>query len=294
MRDRSWSSSNSPIQGRLTGVESNGDVVFASGDRGVLIERESRDNWTAAVEDGPRGKGTNLLDISITDDGARVWYCGDNGAFGYYDRTAGEVQSHYAPEDNTGGFVTIEVTGRSGEEDVFFADNSHTVYHVTVDGEETELTHNTTPSNASKPTEIADYRGEHFMSSVGGDVFYSESGESWRQLTLAHEPIEALAAGDTGVAAVTKSGTLYRDVSSTDGAEPRKIELDVRGMEELAVRGKTFVAAGRDGRIALLDASGGATYPDPTPGVSLYGAEVLNDGTVVVAGSEGKILEGTL
>lgn len=293
MRERTWSSSKSPVRGRLTGVESKNGVVFGSGDRGVLVKRESRDNWTAVVEDGPRGKGMNLRDISITDDGSRVWYCGDDGAFGYYDRTAGEVQSHYAPGDYTSGFVTIEAYGRSGKEDVFFADNSHAIYHVTVDGEATELTHDTTPSNASKPTEIVDYRGEHFMSSTGGDVFYSKSDDSWQQLTLTNEPIEALAAGDTGVAAVTESGTLYRDVSSMDGAEPRKIELDVRGMEELAVRGKTFVAAGRDGRIALLDASGGATYPDPEPGVSLYAAEVLNDGTVVVAGSGGKILEGS-
>ena len=65
-------------------------------------------------------------------------------------------------------------------------------------------------------------------------------------------------------------------------------------MEELAVRGKTFVAVGRDGRIAQLDASGGATYPDPAPGVSFYGADVLEDDTIVVAGSSGTILEGTL
>lgn len=293
MRERTWSSSKSPVRGRLTGVESKNGVVFGSGDRGVLIRRESRDNWTAVVEDGPRGKGTNLRDISITDDGARVWYCGDDGAFGYYDRAAGEARSHYAPSDYTSGFVTIETYGRSGREEVFFADNSHTILHVTVDGETTELQESTTPSNASKPTEVVDYRGEHFVSTVGGDVFHSESNDSWQQLPLASEPIEALAAADTGVAAVTESGTLYRDVSSTDGVEPREIDLDTHGVEELAVRGKTFVAAGQDGRIALLDAAGGATYPDPAPGVSLYAAEVLTDGTVVTAGSEGTILEGT-
>lgn len=293
MRERNWSRSNSPKRGRLTGVESNGDVVFASGDRGVLIERESRGNWTAIIENGPRGNGKNLLDISITDDGERVWYCGHSGALGYYDRTADEVVSHYAPGDYTSGFVTVEVSGRSGTEHVFLANNSGTAFQVRADGGTADLAHNTTPSNASKATEIVEYRGEHFMSMIGGDVFYSDGNGSWQQLPLADEPIEALAAGDTGVAAITESGTLYRDVSSTDGAEPRKIELDTCGMEELAVRGKTFVAVGRDGRIALLDVSGGVTYPDPAPGVSLYGADVLDDDTIVVAGSGGKILEGS-
>lgn len=186
------------------------------------------------------------------------------------------------------------MSGRSGSEHVFFANNGGTAFQVTADGETTELVHNTTPSNVSKATENVDYRGEHFMATTGGDVFASAGDGSWEQLSVAEEPIEALAAADTGVAAVTESGTLYRDVSSIDGAEPRKIDLDVQGMEELAVRGKTFVAAGRDGRITPLDASGGATSPDPAPGVSLYGADVLLDGTVVVAGSGGTILGGSL
>lgn len=294
MRERNWSRSGSPENGRLTGIESNGDAVFASGNRGVLLERESRDNWTAVVANGPRDKDTNLLDVSLTDDGERLWYCGHSGAFGYYDRAAEEVVPHHAPGDYTSGFVTIEVSGRSGSEHVFFANNSGSTFQVRADGETAELVHNTTPSNASRSTEVVEYRGEHYMSTVGGDVFSTEGSGSWQQLSIAEEPIVALATADTGVAAITESGTLYRDVSSTDGAEPRKIELDVRGMEELAVRGKTFVAVGRDGRIAQLDASGGATYPDPAPGVSFYGADVLEDDTIVVAGSSGTILEGTL
>ena len=294
MRERNWSRSGSPENGRLTGIESNGDAVFASGNRGVLLERESRDNWTAVVANGPRDKDTNLLDVSLTDDGERVWYCGHSGAFGYYDRAAEEVVPHHAPGDYTSGFVTIEVSGRSGSEHVFFANNSGTAFQVRVDGGTVELAHNTTPSNVSKATEIVDYRGEHFMATTGGDVFASAGDGSWQQLAIAEEPIEALAASDTGVAAVTQSGTLYRDVSSTEGAEPRKIDLDARGMEELAVRGKTFVAAGRDGRIAVLDASGGVHYPDPAPGVSCYAADVLVDGTVVIAGSGGTIIEGSL
>ena len=294
MRAREWQRARSPKQGRLTGVESNGDAVFASGNRGLLIERQSRGNWTAAIDEGPQGNGRNLNDISITDDGERVWYCGDSGALGYYDRGAEKVVSHYAPGDYTSGFVTVEVSGRAGSEHVFFANNSGSTFQVRADGETAELVHNTTPSNASRSTEVVEYRGEHYMSTVGGDVFSTEGSGSWQQLSIAEEPIVALATADTGVAAITESGTLYRDVSSTDGAEPRKIELDVRGMEELTVRGKTFVAVGRDGRIAQLDASGGATYPDPAPGVSFYGADVLEDDTIVVAGSSGTILEGTL
>jgi len=293
MRAREWRSATSPKQGRLTGVESNGDAVFASGNRGVLIERESRGNWTTVIDEGPRGNGKNLLDISITDDGERVWYCGQSGALGYYDRSADEIVSHYAPGDYTSGFATIEVTGRSGSEHAFLANNSGTAFQVRADGATTDLTHNTTPSNASRATEIVEYRGEHFMSTVGGDVFSTEGNGAWNQLTVAQEPIQALAAGDTGVAAITRSGTLYRDVSSAPGVEPRQIELDVRGMEELAVRGKTFVAVGQDGRVAQLDASGGVTYPDPAPGVSLYGADVLGDETIVAVGSSGTILEGT-
>ena len=141
MRQRNWSRSTSPKQGRLTGVESNGDAVFASGNRGVLIERESRGNWTAVIDEGPRSNGNNLNDLSITDDGERVWYAGDSGALGYYDRGAEEVVSHHAPGDYTSGFVTVEVSGRSGSEHVFFANNSGSSFQVRADGESAESSH---------------------------------------------------------------------------------------------------------------------------------------------------------
>jgi len=92
---------------------------------------------------------------------------------------------------------------------------------------------------------------------------------------------------------LTGQGTLYRDLTVVDDdVEAREIRLNVRGIEELAAAGESYVAVGRDGAIAVLEETGGVSYPDPEPGVTFYAAALLEDGTVLALGSEGRIVEG--
>jgi len=289
---RNWTATTSPKPGRLNGVESHGDVVFAAGNRGQLLERVSPGDWQTVFRKGATGDGNNLRDVSFTDDGSRVWFTGDSGTFGYYDREAGTVEPHTAPDDYTSRFDTLTVDGASGSEHVYTADNSGRVVHAVADGSSVSVENADIPGDSKKITEIVE-DGDLYAAKVDGTVLRSGSGETWEQERLTRTRIEALAVADTGVAALTGQGTLYRDLTVVDDdVEAREIRLNVHGVEELAAAGESYVAVGQDGAIAVLEGTGGVTYPDPEPGVTFYAAELLDDGTVLALGSEGRIVEG--
>ncbi|GAB7094220.1 hypothetical protein JCM30237_13720 [Halolamina litorea] len=50
--------------------------------------------------------------------------------------------------------------------------------------------------------------------------------------------------------------------------------------------------AGDDGQLVPITADGDAERVDPGPGLTYYGAEVTDGGTIIGAGSSGTITEG--
>lgn len=288
-----WTVSGSPKTARLTGVESYGGVAFASGDRGLLLERVAPGEWKRLFSEGPTGDGHNILDLAITDDGTRVWYSGDSGSFGYYDREAGAVRSHQGPDDYTSGFASVTVDGPAGSERVHVTNNSGRVITATVDGRELAVESAVLPGDCTSFTEIVEVDGELFVAGVDGGLYHSTDGVGWERERLAKTRVEALAVAEDGVAAVTDDGTLYRGVSLFE-RESRTKQHDpgIAAPEEIAASGGTFAAVGRDGALVVVGPDGEVARPDPCPGVTLYGAEIMADGTVLAVGSGGTIVEG--
>lgn len=163
-------------------------------------------------------------------------------------------------------------------------------------GEGVSVDDSTLPGNCTSFTEVVETTAGPYISGVDGHLYRPTPGTEgdWEKTRLAKTRIAALAVGTAGLAAVTDAGVLYGEVSAFDeGGRTKYADLDITDAEELAARGETFVAVGRDGGIAVVDAEGNARYPDPAPGVTFYGAERTAEGELVLVGSEGTILSGT-
>jgi len=288
-----WSVSDAPKTAQLTGVETNGDVVVASGRRGLLAERTAPGEWQGLFTKGPTGNGNGILDAAVTDDGERAWYCGNSGAFGYYDFAERTPKPHKGPSNITSAFRSIAVVGEAGEERVVAVDGNGQFVQTSMDGEALTVDTVTKPGSGTALTEVLDDDGTFYASDVSGYLYHSTNGRDWRRRRLTSGTVQSLAFADTGLAAVDENGTVYRDISLfEDHSRTRKAHFGNVCPEELAAAGEVFVTAGCDGRIVPINGAEKATQPDPGPGVTYYGAEILADGTIVAAGSSGTIVEG--
>lgn len=289
-----WRVADAPKTTQLTGAESHGDTVVVTGKRGLLAERTAPGEWEALFDSGPTGNGHGILDAAFTADGKRVWYCGNSGSFGYYDRERGATEPHSGPSNVTSAFRSVCVIGEAGEETVVAADDNGQLVRAGMDGESMTVEGVRTPGQGTAFTEVAHRDGERYAADASGFLYYSPDGEEWRRERLATDTIKSLAIADTGLAAVTASGTVYRDVSLfEDTQRTRTAEFDTTSPEELAATGEVFVIGGCDGRVIPITADTEANHADPGPGVTYYGAEITDDGIVVAAGSSGTIVEGT-
>lgn len=111
-----WATASAPKGVQLTGVESFEGAAFATGRRGILVERTEPGRWDGVFTSGATGDGRGVLDLSLTDDGERVWFSGASGVFGYYDRRRGSVEAHPAPYDLTSDFRSVSANGEAGDE----------------------------------------------------------------------------------------------------------------------------------------------------------------------------------
>ena len=289
-----WAGATAPKKAQITGVESFEGAAFASGRRGLLIERTAPAEWEAVFRKGATGDGRGVLDLSLTDDGGRVWFCGASGTFGYYDRASGSVEPHAAPYDLTSNFVSVSVTGDAGEESVHAVDGSGRVLRVAVDGSTPQVKSVSVPGDGTGFTEIVDYDGTFYAADTSGYLYRSEDGRKWNKKRLAETTLKALSRTEPGLVAVSDGGTVYKHVSLFgEGSRTKKTTPNLSSPNELEGSGETIVAVGGGGTVLVIDEAGRATTEPAGTGKSLYAAEITADGTVIAAGSDGAIVEGT-
>lgn len=87
---------------------------------------------------------------------------------------------------------------------------------------------------------------------------------------------------------------MYQHVSlfGEDGRR-KKVSPDISAPEELEALEETIVAVGGGGMLLAIDESGRASTEPTGVGKTLYAAEILDDGTILAAGSSGVIVEGS-
>lgn len=292
--DYDWSTAKAPKKAELTGVEFSGGTAFVSGKRGLLAEREASGEWEALFDAGATGNGRGLLDLSVTDDGSRVWFAGYSGTFGYYDRDADETKPHSAPYDITSNFSSISANGDAGAEEVHAVDRDGHLVRLRMDGEELTVKGVSVPGDGSGFTEIVDDDGVLYASDQTGRLYRSEDGRNWAKQRLTSTTIKAIARTDPGLVAVDDGGSVYKHISLFGGSgRTKKTTPGVSSPQELEASGETIVCVGGDGCVLVINESGRATREACGLDKSFYGAEILPDGTIVVAGSDGAIAEGT-
>lgn len=287
-----WSTSTAPKQSQLMGVESFEGHAFACGKRGVLIERTSPGEWTGVFTAGATGDGRGVLDLSLTDDGKRVWFSGYSGTFGYYDREAEVVEPHPAPYDLTSNFESISVNGEAGSEEIHAVDGGGRVLRASVDGTSLSITGVSVPGDGTGFSEVVDDDGVLYASDRAGFLYRSENGRTWQRKRLSQTTIKALSRTEPGLVAIDDSGTMYKHISLFDDrGRTKKTQPGIDSPQELEGLGETIVGVGDS--VLVVREDGRATREEAGTGKTLYGAEVMEDGTVVAAGSDGVIAEGT-
>lgn len=166
---------------------------FAVGGNGRVLERTSDGLWTTKIEDGPSGNGNDLFAADATDDGRRLWFSGASGALGEYDVKTGTLIDHdplggdgtddnSGPNDQTGNFDGLAVTGNADEAHVYITDQSG---HVLYSHDNGETWNDTTPGSGSTIPAI-DFRDDRkgHLCDTNGSVFATEDGENWSKIGI--------------------------------------------------------------------------------------------------------------
>lgn len=291
---REWAVTNSPKRARLNGVESAGEVAYCAGDRGVLLERAGPAEWTAVFTAGPNGDDRNVFDLSVTDDGKRVWFAGTAGTLGHYDRISGTVRTHDNPYDVTATFRSVSTCGTAGSETVHVADDDGELVRGEMDGESLTVRGVSIPGDGTALTEVVATGTDQFVSDASGTLFHSTDGRHWKRRRLADAPVRAIAFDGGNVYEVAEDGTVFEEVSlfDDDAPNPRAIDSGVVAPTELDAESGVIAVGGGGGQLAVSERGSRFVAADPDTDRALYGLEVMADGTVLGVGTAGAIVEG--
>jgi photosystem II stability/assembly factor-like uncharacterized protein len=187
-----WHLADTSTAEKLHDVQNTLTNPFAVGGNGVILERTADSVWRTEVEDGPSGNGNNLYAADATDDGRRLWVSGASGALGEYDVKTGELIEHdplgggsddySGPDDQTGNFDGLAVTGMADEAHVYITDQSG---HVLYSHDNGETWNDVTPGSGSTIPAI-DFRDERkgHLCDTNGSVFATEDGENWEKIGI--------------------------------------------------------------------------------------------------------------
>lgn len=154
-----WTAADSPTVETLHDVGFALDGAYAVGEDGVLLRRDGG-QWRVVLDEGPDGNGDDHFALDATDDGERVWFVGASGTIGEYDATTGLVSEpegpddHSAPDDYTGNFRDVAVTGDGGDATVVVTDDSGIVHYSFDDGESWDYV---TPGSGSTTPAVSLY-----------------------------------------------------------------------------------------------------------------------------------------
>lgn len=288
-----WTTERFTERVQFTGVDSVTGRSFVTGNGGVLAGWNGRGRPTGLFTTGARGNGHWVKDVAITDDGERVWFSGASGTFGYYDRATGAPRSHSSPYGITSNFRSLAVRGDSGQESVHTVDGSGRVVRARLDGERMRVEGVSIPGNGTGFTDIVDDGETLYAADSGGSLYRSTDGRHWSRRRLTQTTIVGLGLGESGLAAVDDSGTLYGNVSLFgEPGSMHTVGATVSSPMTVASHEDTTVVAGGGGAIAVVDGQGRVSTEDCGLDKSFSDSDIRPDGTLVTVGSDGSLAAG--
>jgi hypothetical protein len=188
-----WIERSTPTSMQLSAVSYALDGAYAVGHGGYVLEREGG-TWTTVTDDGPSGNGNDLSSSDATDDGQRLWVVGASGEIGEYDVASesflgvvsiGDDSDFSGPDDYTGNFRDVAVTGRAGDANVYVTDDSG---YVTYSFDNGETWSYTTPGSGSTIPAIGMHSDtDGHCSDTNQSVFATDDGENWSKIGVGGE-----------------------------------------------------------------------------------------------------------
>ncbi len=290
--EHGWLQVGSPTSDSLYDVVLTAAGPCAVGDGGTVLTRR-QDNWKAASS-GSVGSDT-LYGASATDDGRRVWFCGDSGAVGAYDVVADRATDHSAPGEKTSSWTDVAVAGRAGSERVALVNSSgeFLLGRATADGVRWESPAKPTGGESATAVDVANRTV--LVADSGGGVYARRpasgtSGPTWETVGIGGQDVEIrdlVAVDPDRISVVTATGAVY----AYGGYRWLRSDVTDGALHAVTQRGTHALAVGAGG--SVLELTDHRWQPAETPtDRSLYGC-ALDAGSYsdVAVGTGGTILE---
>ena len=275
-----WRTEETPTDGSLHDVTYASDNAYAVGQDGVVLER-TEERWEKVTDGGVTGDGRELLGADVTDDGERLWFAGASGAIGEYDVTTGSINDRGEPEDNTGNFNDIAVTGESGEANVYVADDSGSISYSFNNGRSGTWDFVGVGQGDGFPAiDFYDERSGHVLN-TNASVFETDDGTTYERIGIPDTDNSLYGIDSDGsddVWAVGGGGSVWR----YNGAW-RRTNLGNLALRDVEIEDESGYTVGESGRV--FEYAAGSWNEDTTDtGQNLKGL-VLGSPNVAVGAS---------
>lgn len=291
MNDRLWRDADPPKVARFTAVESYGTAAFCTGERGMVLERVGPRDWRARCLNGPEADRRDLLALSLTDCGRRLWFCGARGALGYYDRMDDRVHSLTAPYGLTSRFGCLAVGGTRGEESVHVADDCGRVLRLQSHSDRCSPRSVAVPGDDSAFTGVVDAGGTVVAADAAGRLHYSENGTDWQHRRLSRVALRSIDwSRSHGLVVVDDAGVVYRNAAPNREGRLARATAGV-GSPRAVTAAADRITVGGGNELLTIDGERGVRE-DPRTDETLYGVDLLENGTLLAVGTAGTIVEG--
>ncbi|WP_254537822.1 hypothetical protein [Halomarina litorea] len=246
-----WTPASVPSDATLHAVAEAADGPYAAGADGVVLARRGTD-WEVVVESGPAAESKTLRGCAATDDDEAVWVAGDGGAVGRWGVEDGRMADHSAPDDETGTWTDVAVTGGAGSEHVYLVNGSGAVLRGRYVEREMTWDSPTKPGSGSSlsAVEFADEVG--YACDTNATVFRTEdAGDSYDVLG-----VEDAGSGFSDVAASGETVVVTDDeggVTRYDGSVWTPRPVADGPLTAVDLHGGRGLACGEDGALYELD-----------------------------------------
>ncbi|KTG08111.1 hypothetical protein AUR64_00600 [Haloprofundus marisrubri] len=286
-----WTEATSPTGQSLNAVVEGADGPYAVGGGGRVVTRRDG-SWQLVVEKGPTGEENTLTGAGVTDDGARVWFCGGSGAIGQYDVTDGTLTDYSAPLGKTSTWEAMAVAGPAGSERVLLVNGSGEALagEKASDGSMNwgEVVKPGGGSSAKDVTFLDSQTG--YVCDTNAKVYETtDGGENYTTIG-----IDGGSVGLYGVAAAARDDLSVAggdgSVLQYNGAVWTKLSVSAGALYTIDRVGSDGLVAGGGGRIFARTDEGWQQTETPVT-ERLDGVAFVSDGPDVAVGANGTILE---
>ncbi|WP_435097140.1 hypothetical protein [Halarchaeum sp. P4] len=288
-----WTEADVPVEASLNDVVTAKDGLYAVGESGVVLHRESDGTWSTVVENGPYAAQNELAGAAVTDNGGHVWFAGGSGALGVYKIPTGQVTDYSFPKEHTSSWSDVAVVGLAGSEWVFLVNSSGELFRGRMDaGSMTWADEVVEPgSGTTIPAICTDSNGFGYVADSSGAVYESvDGGKSWKKI--------GIKGNDGALYDIAALGTHTIDVAGDDG---HLFNFNGFRWDRRDIGQKTLYAVSRSRRDGVVAGEGGHvweftedgwTEADSPTGAQLNGT-TLGSSThpAVVVGGSSTVLE---